>query len=207
MWVSFFLSFFFRYDHNSARPTSACPCELGPAMITDGTGSAQDKRDTKLKILISAESAELARDAAREACLMAPGSMYLGGVWLSRLAAQFRDIARQMESGEQGLSLHVVGGSGAAGFGGSVDYRGTKKVDSDLLGKEFDNYKEILEAVADKEDGGGGVAEIGWSREEVERLERMRAVVQPAAARVVGAAVAHQAFETVWRKAAIVAVV
>lgn len=195
-----------RYDHKSALLTSTCPRELGSATITDGRSSAQDSRDTKLKILISAESAELAREAAKEACLLAPGSMYLGGVSLSRLTAQFQDIARQIESGERGLSIHVVGGGGGGGgsVGGGVDYRCTKKVDGDLLGKEFDTYKEILEAVADKEDGVGGV---GWSEEEVERLERMRTVVQPAAARVVGAAVAHQALETVWKKAAIVAAV
>lgn len=134
--------------------------------------------------------------------MLAPGSMYLGGVSLSRLAAQFRDIARQMESGQQDLSLHVADGGGGSGGVGSVDYRGTEgKVDGDLLGKEFDTYKEILDAV---EGGGGG---IGWSGEEIERLERMRTIVQPAAARVVGAAVAHQALETVWKKAAIVAAV
>lgn len=159
--------------------------------------SAEGCRDAKLKILISAESAELVGEAAKEACALAPGSMYLGGAALSRLAAQFGQIAQQMESsgaGKELVSVHRGGGEG-----GNMDgYRGVGSVnDGGLVGKEFDAYKEIIEATA------VGRRAVGWSVEEIERLERMRRVVQPAASRVVGAAVAHQALESVWKNAGI----
>ena len=172
--------------------------------------SADNARTTKLDILVSAGSPELAREAAKEACVLAPGSMYLGGVALARLAEQFQEIARQMHAGENELSLR--GGSG----GGSMDYRGTQKADGGLLRKEFDAYKEILEAAAvataavEEEEEEEEWPESGqrmacpFSREEVERLERMRGIVQPSASRVVGRAVAHQALETAWERAAIV---
>lgn len=63
-------------------------------------------------------------------------------------------------------------------------------------GKDFDAYKEILEAA--KEGPAAGIL-AGWSKEEVERLERLRCVVQHTAARVVGPAIAHESFDTVWK--------
>lgn len=187
-----------RYDHKCALPTSACPRDLESA-TTVGSG-AEDTRDTKLEILISAESPELAREAAKEACVLAPGSIYLGGDALARLAGQFQEIARQMRSGETALSFP------AHGSVGSMDHRGMKEADGGLLGKEFDAYKEILEAavMAEEEWSAGGRMASPLSREEVERLERMRGIVQPSASRVVGRAVAHQALETAWERAAAV---
>ena len=136
--------------------------------------------------------------------MLAPGSMYLGGVALERLASRFRDIARLMQLGERQLS--IVGGGGGGGAGAAAD--------GDRIGKEFDAYKEIIEAAAaaaaeeeeERAAGGGGMS-CPFSAEEVERLERMRDLVYPSASRAVGAAAAHQALETVWRKAAIVAAV
>lgn len=137
-------------------------------------------REAKLGLLVSAESAELARDAAKEACLLAPGSMYLGGVIRTRLTRHFEDIARQLAVGNgRELSRH----------------HGVRAVDG-FRRNLFDAYKDILDAA---EQGPAGMG--GWSREEVERLERMRRVVQPTAARVVGAAVAHEAFASVWKEA------
>lgn len=180
---------------------------LGPAAASVGSGpSAEDFRDTKLKILISAESAELVGEAAKEACALAPGSMYLGGAALSRLAVQFGEIARQMESAEAGMELVPVHRGGERG--NNDLYRGGgggDGIDGGLIGKEFDAYKEIIEAVTAAQ-GSGGRRTAGLSGEEVERLARMRRVVQPAASRVVGAAVAHQALESVWENAGLHAV-
>lgn len=167
--------------------------------------SAEDARDTKLEILISAESPELAREAAKEACVLAPGSMYLGGAALARLAEQFQEIARQMRSGG-GNEFSLRSGGGGAG---SMDYRGTQDADGGLLSKEFDAYKEILEAAMAAEEtekwpASGRRMARPVSREEVERLERMRGIVQSSASRVVGRAVAHQALETAWESAAVV---
>lgn len=177
--------------------------------MAGGSSAETGARDAKLKILMSAESAELAREAAKEACVLAPGSMYLGGVALARLEGQFQEIARQMRSGENELSFRAGGGGG--GGAGSMDYRDAKEADGGLLGKEFDAYKEILEAaVAPEEEeewAGGRRTACPLSREEVERLERMRGIVQPSASRVVGHAAAHQALETAWEGAAIVAAV
>lgn len=206
MFFAFSLRLVVRYEHKSALPTSASPRELRPAVKV--ASSAECARATKLEILISAESPELAREAAKEACVLAPGSMYLGGVALVRLAQQFQEIARQMHSGENELSLRGGGGGGGSG---SMDYRGTtQEADGGLLGKEFDAYNEILEAAvaaAEEEDWpeeSGRRMACPLSREEVDRLERMRGIVQPSASRVVGRAVAHQALETAWERAAIV---
>lgn len=177
--------------------------------ITDGrsSGGAEDVRESKLRLLVSAESAGLARDAAREACALAPASLYLGGEARMRLAAQFRDVARQLGSGGRELQT-------ARGGGGEITYGGQGGVvsgygsgggagDADLLSKVFDAYKEILEAAEEGPEAGGEGDRGCWSREEVERLERMRRVVQPAATRVVGAAAAHEALNTLWREASI----
>lgn len=135
---------------------------------------------------MSAKSAELARDAAKEACLLAPGSMYLGGVTRTRLTRHFEDIAMQLSAGS---------GNGRA----LSCYRGARAVDG-FRRNLFNAYKDILDAA---EQGAPGVE--GWSKEEVERLERMRRVVQPTAARVVGAAVAHEALASVWKEVELVA--
>lgn len=163
--------------------------------------SAVDVRNTKLEILMSAESAELAKEAAKEACLLAPGSMYLGGAALARLAEQFQDIAQQMRSGANELAF-CAGGGGVE----SMDDRDAQGADGGVLGKEFDAYKEILEAAvaAEEECCGRRTMACPLSHEETERLERMRGIVQPSASRVVGRAVAHQALESVWERAAIV---
>lgn len=168
-----------------------------------GGSSAGGTRDTKLGLLIAAESAELAMEAAKEACLLAPGSMYLGGNALARLADQFQDIARQMRSDENALS-HRAGGASRMYYP-----RGTKEADGGLVGREFDAYKEIIEAAvaAEGERGAGGGMSCPLSREEVERLERMRDIVQQSASRVVGRAIAHQALETALESAVIVAAV
>lgn len=169
---------------------------------------AEDARDTKLDFLISAGSAELAREAAKEACVLAPGSMYLGGDALARLVGQFQEIARQMRSEDNGLSLSS-GGSSSGGGVGSMGYRGAKEADGGLLGKEFDAYKEVIEAAVavEEERLAGRRTACFLSREELERLERMRGIVQPSASRVVGRAVAHQALETAWESAAIISAV
>lgn len=214
---------FFRYEHRSALPTSAfCPSELGaaatasvgwPAAGLAGEGDGVQPRETKLELLLSAKSPELAGEASREACLLAPGSLYLGGGALQRLASHFRDISLLMqlgeEEGQRGRMLSL-------GDGSSYPRRGARTAgDGDPVGGEFDAYKEILEAAAavaaeeeeeERAAGGGGMS-CPLSGEEVERLERMRDIVQPSASRAVGAAAAYQALDTVWRKAAVVAAV
>lgn len=183
-----------RYDYQSTLPASTLGVrDLGARIVSDGA-KAEDTRESKLRLLVSAESAELARDAVTEACVLAPGSMYLGGLARARLTAHFRDIARQLELGGRHLSFPGLGGNN-----NNVRNVRVGAVGGGCRSKEFDAYKEILDAAEECSEAGGRE----WSREEVERLERMRRVVQPAAARVVGAAVAHEALNTVWTEAAI----
>ncbi|CAM9406364.1 unnamed protein product, partial [Laminaria digitata] len=104
--------------HKSA-PTQ-CATGVNLAMtITDGrssgAGGAENVRESKLRLLLSAESEGLARDAAREACALAPASLYLGGEARKRLAAQFRDVSRQLGSG--GRELQTARGVGERIYG------------------------------------------------------------------------------------------
>ncbi|CAM9787526.1 unnamed protein product [Ectocarpus sp. 4 AP-2014] len=174
------------YEHKSAVPSPTYPRESGSAVPAAGSA-----HDTKLKLLTSAGSAELAREAAKEACVLAPSSMFLGGETLSLLAEKLGEIAWLLEEGGEQEEVGSLGGegrkSGGAGFG-----------------KEFYAYKEIVEAAVE-ERAGGEAAALGRSRDEMDRLERMWRIVQPSASRVVGAAAAHQTMETFWQNLAPVA--
>ncbi|CAM9539431.1 unnamed protein product [Scytosiphon promiscuus] len=191
------------YDHRSALMPPACKLLRSATPSVGTVTSGEGRRDAKLNILIAAESSELVGEAAKEACALAPGSIYLGGDALSRLAAQFGRIARQMESSGAGMELVSVLRGGERG---NMDlYRGVggaNGIDGGLVGKEFEAFKEIVEAATAAE-ATGGRRTVGWSGEEIERLERMRRVVQPAAARVVGAAASHQVLESIWKNAGI----
>lgn len=146
--------------------------------------------DTKLKLLTSGGSAELAREAAKEACVLAPSSMFLGGEALLLLAEKLGEIAWLVEEGGK-EKVGSLSGEGRKSGGAGV-------------GKEFYAYKEIVEAAVE-ERAGGATAALRWSSDEVDRLERMWRIVQPSAARVVGAAAAHQTMETFWKNVAPIA--
>ncbi|CAN0253560.1 unnamed protein product [Ectocarpus fasciculatus] len=76
------------YEHKSAVPSPTYPRESGSPIPT-----VSSAHDTKLNLLASAGSAELAREAAKEACVLAPSSMFLGGEALSLLAEKLGEIA------------------------------------------------------------------------------------------------------------------
>ena len=183
-----------RYEHQSALPTPA-PCDQEDILATVAAGTkAEQARETKLIHLISAASVELAGDMVSEACALAPGSLYLGGSTRRRLAECLEKIDQQLKGGAQArASFHAREGS--VGSDLSID-----AVGGNPRTKEFDAYKEILEAA---EEGATSGVVVGWSEEKVERLTRMRSVVKPAATRILGRAAACEALSSVWDEARI----
>lgn len=142
---------------------------------------AELNREAKLELLVSANSSRLTTDAARELCRLAPTSLYLGRK-VESLAGNFEEISRRLEMEEQregGSALTAVG-RGSGGGGGRT--------------KEFDAYTEMLDTAQR-----GPMDGDRWTRDEVDRLRRMRVVAERAAARVVGKAVAHEALSTFFR--------
>lgn len=179
-----------RYKHKSpvSEPTPLVRDVM--ALVPAASNEGSHGRETKLKSLLSAASTALAEDAAVEACMLAPGSMYLGGQPRNRLMQYFCEIAKQLKAREVSL------------LGSGRDIQDKTRYSSDYPNQEFDAYKEILDAHKKYTEMRGGA--WTWSVEEVDRLERMRRVVQPAAARVAGAAVAHEALDMVWRETALI---
>lgn len=177
---------------------------------------AELNREAKLGLLVSAGSARLAADAAKELCRLAATTLYLGRE-LGPLAGNFQEISRRLEMMEQqresirsstGSAFAAVGGGGR-GRGGGYNMmiesgvntgagRGTGG-DSGRT-KEFDAYTEMLDTMQR-----GPMDGEAWTGEEIDRLRRMRDVVECAAARVVGEAVAHEALSTVWRGEGLIA--
>lgn len=164
-------------------------------------------RGAKLGLLASAGSARLAGDAAKELCRLAPTTLYLGRE-VEELAKNFQEISEKLgvleeQRGRNGSAFTAAkGGWGGdnnrmivsgVGMGGRVG-GGSGRT------KEFDAYNEMLFTVQS-----GPINGEAWTSEEIERLRRMRDVVECAAARVAGEAVAHEALSTLWREAGLIA--
>lgn len=174
----------------------------------EGGDEISAHREDKIDNLVSGGSLRLAREASKEACLLAPYSMFLGGRHRMRLAVAFDEIARQLTVGEpdQGfVDSSNLNGSVEGGTGGRVKPGGGRRgpgieVVNGGRTKEFEAYRALLVAARQGERGG-----CKFSHTEVERLVRMRNVVEPAAAKVAGEALAHEALSTIWREAGLVA--
>jgi len=181
--VSLFCVVFDRYEHKSALPAPVPGAQNDLSTPIAADVRVEQMRETKLKFLASPESIGLGGDAATEACTLAPGSLYLGGSARKRLAEYFGKIDMQLAK-EWGVRQTFPG----------------LAADNNHQSKEFDAYKEILEVTE------GGATSEGWTEDQLERFERLRRVVEPAAAQILGVTVAHEAFDTLWEEAGILVV-
>lgn len=198
-----------RYEHSSALPASIAS-EVDPGSRTDLTGDTEAPetiRETKIKCLLNADSPRLAKDAIEEACLLAPLSLYLGQKYRGDLMRHFKKIAQLLEmersaervtASYESNNCSVEYGKGFWGEGESHSGAGFRGVVNNGHGgststcEVFEAYKQILEAPD---------ASSSWSTTDVRRLDRMRRIAEPAAAKVVGARVADEAMRTVWKEA------
>lgn len=183
-----------------------------------GAGTEMDTREDldtahlrvlKTRYLVGGGSLRLVRDAAKEVCFLAPISMYLGGEHRYKVTSAFKEITRQLIIGDRELGF-VDEGSCEEKMDGErkssevqgVACRGARstsaiRISSGGRTKEFEAYRMILSSSHEGPEG----SNAGWSKEERDRLWRMRRVVDSAAARVVGEAIAQESMVTYWREA------
>lgn len=178
-----------RTVHGVGGPQNRSPNEIAAGHFPELN------REAKLGLLISAASPRLATDAASEACCLAPTSLYLGRD-IESLVSTFQEISRLLEMAERKNDSVGVEGGGSGDPGSMIESAGTQYIYHGGRTEEFDAYKAILEAVGQRLMDGEEL-----TREEMKKIWRFRDDVEPAAAKVTGQVVAHEALSTIWKVA------